>query len=82
MCHAGYNANMVSAGDSDARLIHRLDNSSSAFSALSLDLAISQMPRLQVFCALSLPGLTAWNQVFLSECPCLRLALSLGMPST
>ena len=45
---AGYNANLVSAGDSDARLMHRLDGSQSAFSALSLDLAISQMPRLQV----------------------------------
>jgi len=45
---AGYNANLTAAGDSDARLEQRLMQNNAAFSALSIDAAVSQMPRLQV----------------------------------
>ncbi len=45
---AGYNANLTAAGDSDARLEQRLMQNNTAFSALSIDAAVSQMPRLQV----------------------------------
>jgi len=38
----------ASAGDSDARLEQRLMQNNAAFSALSIDAAVSQMPRLQV----------------------------------
>lgn len=44
---AGYKANLVAAADSDARLEARLGQNQTKFNALSLDLAISQMPRLQ-----------------------------------
>lgn len=44
---AGYNANLTAAGDSDARLEQRLMQNNAAFSALSIDAAVSQMPRLQ-----------------------------------
>ena len=45
---AGYNANLTAAGDSDARLEQRLMQNNAAFSALSIDAAVAQMPRLQV----------------------------------
>lgn len=45
---AGYKANMAAAGESDGRLEQRLQQNSSAFSALSLDNAVAAMPRLQV----------------------------------
>ena len=45
---AGYNANLDAAGQSDARLAQRLDENNSAFAGLSIDAAVSQMPRLQV----------------------------------
>ena len=54
---AGYNANLTAAGDSDARLEQRLMQNNAAFSALSIDAAVAQMPRLQVgwlFCTLCL----------------------------
>lgn len=38
---------MVAAGESDARLEARLQQQQAAFSALSLDHAVAQMPRLQ-----------------------------------
>lgn len=44
---AGYNSNLVAAGDSDARLEQRLMKDNAAFSALSIDAAVAQMPRLQ-----------------------------------
>lgn len=50
---AGYKANMVAAGESDSRLEARLQQQQAAFSALSLDHAVAQMPRLQV-CVLAL----------------------------
>ena len=52
---AGYNANLTAAGDSDARLEQRLMQNNAAFSALSIDAAVSQMPRLQVSLAQCLP---------------------------
>lgn len=48
VCVTGYKANLVAAADSDARLETRLNQNQNKFNALSLDLAISQMPRLQV----------------------------------
>ncbi len=45
---AGYNANLEAAGQSDARLAQRLEENNSAFAGLSIDAAVSQMPRLQV----------------------------------
>ena len=45
---AGYNSNLIAAGDSDARLEQRLMKDNAAFSALSIDAAVAQMPRLQV----------------------------------
>lgn len=45
---AGYNANLTAAGDSDTRLEQRLMQNNAAFSALSIDAAVAQMPRLQV----------------------------------
>ena len=45
---AGYKANLAAAGESDGRLEQRLQQNSSAFSALSLDNAVAAMPRLQV----------------------------------
>lgn len=48
---AGYNANLTAAGDSDARLEQRLMQNNAAFSALSIDAAVAQMPRLQVWLA-------------------------------
>ncbi len=45
---AGYKANLAAAGESDGRLEQRLQQSSSSFSALSLDNAVAAMPRLQV----------------------------------
>ena len=45
---AGYKANLAAAGESDGRLEQRLQQNSSAFSALSLDNAVTAMPRLQV----------------------------------
>lgn len=45
---AGYQANLTAAGDSDARLEQRLMQNNAAFSALSIDAAVAQMPRLQV----------------------------------
>ena len=45
---AGYHANLTAAGDSDARLEQRLMQNNAAFSALSIDAAVAQMPRLQV----------------------------------
>lgn len=45
---AGYNSNLVAAGDSDARLEQRLMKDNAAFAALSIDAAVAQMPRLQV----------------------------------
>ena len=44
---AGYKANLVAAGESDARLEARLQQQQAAFGALSLDHAVAQMPRLQ-----------------------------------
>ena len=44
----GYKNNLNVAGESDARLDQRLQQHLPAFRALSLDAAISQMPRLQV----------------------------------
>eukprot|EP00891_Asterochloris_glomerata_P000589 jgi/Astpho2/589/e_gw1.00013.8.1_t len=44
---AGYNANLEAAGQSDARLAQRLEENNSAFAGLSIDTAVSQMPRLQ-----------------------------------
>lgn len=44
---AGYNSNLVAAGDSDARLEQRLMKDNAAFAALSIDAAVAQMPRLQ-----------------------------------
>lgn len=46
--HAGYKANLAAAGESDGRLEARLAQSTSSFSALSLDNAVAAMPRLQV----------------------------------
>ena len=46
---AGYNSNLIAAGDSDARLEQRLMKDNAAFSALSIDAAVAQMPRLQVY---------------------------------
>ena len=46
-CHAGYKANLAAAADSDARLDARLAQNQGAFSGLSIDAAVSQMPRLQ-----------------------------------
>lgn len=51
---AGYKANLVAAGESDARLETRLQQQQAAFSALSLDHAVAQMPRLQA--RAQLPG--------------------------
>lgn len=48
LSRAGYKANLAAAGESDGRLEARLAQSSSAFSALSLDNAVAAMPRLQV----------------------------------
>ena len=48
MCLPGYKANLAAAGESDGRLEQRLQQSSSAFSSLSLDNAVAAMPRLQV----------------------------------
>ena len=45
---AGYNSNLIAAGDSDARLELRLMKDNAVFSALSFDAAVAQMPRLQV----------------------------------
>ncbi|KAK9909798.1 hypothetical protein WJX75_007558 [Coccomyxa subellipsoidea] len=44
---AGYKANLAAAGESDGRLEARLAQSTSSFSALSLDNAVAAMPRLQ-----------------------------------
>lgn len=45
---AGYRANLAAAGDSDARLLKRLQENASQLMSLSIDAAVSQMPRLQV----------------------------------
>ena len=52
---AGYKANLAAAGESDGRLEQRLQQNSSAFSALSLDNAVAAMPRLQVLVASPTP---------------------------
>lgn len=57
---AGYNANLTAAGDSDARLEQRLMQNNAAFSALSIDAAVAQMPRLQVGLGLGSGGVRAW----------------------
>ncbi|CAK0747325.1 hypothetical protein CVIRNUC_001757 [Coccomyxa viridis] len=44
---AGYKANLAAAGESDSRLEQRLAQNSGSFSALSLDNAVTAMPRLQ-----------------------------------
>ena len=56
---AGYNANLTAAGDSDARLEQRLMQNNAAFSALSIDAAVAQMPRLQVGFGLGSGGVRA-----------------------
>jgi len=45
---SGYRANLAAAGDSDSRLQKRLQENVSQLTSLSLDAAVSQMPRLQV----------------------------------
>lgn len=45
---AGYRANLAAAGDSDARLLKQLQEHASSLTSLSIDAAVSQMPRLQV----------------------------------
>ena len=51
----GYKANLAAAGESDSRLEARLAASKQSFAHLSLDNAVSAMPRLQVpFCTQAL----------------------------
>ena len=53
--NAGYRANLAAAGDSDARLLKRLQENANQLTSLSIDAAVSQMPRLQVKNPLPLP---------------------------
>ena len=63
---AGYNANLDAAGQSDARLALRLEENNSAFAGLSIDAAVSQMPRLQVPVVQTAPGNTISLSALLS----------------
>lgn len=44
----GYRANLAAAGESDVRLAKRLQDNAGQLTTLSLDAAVSHMPRLQV----------------------------------
>ena len=72
---AGYRANLAAAGESDGRLQKRLSENVSQLTSLSMDAAVSQMPRLQV--SFPLPSLAVLSEHLLALLP---KAMSLLLP--